>query len=383
MLGRPLKINNKKLKEMEICKICKKEFTLKNIQRHIRGSHKFSDFEIKEYYDKYYKKEGEGICPISGNNTEFKGIARGYSKYYNSPEVNRKKFASNSLEFMTKVKELNIESAKKRQIQINQKNSNSVRSTFRKNLEKNPKYLKEMSRHCKEFWIKKGNSEKESIELAKAESEKNRILLQEKLKNENKDWFIKTRTTSLDYWILKGFSEEEARQKLKDRQNTFSLEKCIIKYGEEEGRKRWIARQKKWNDSYCHNNFSKISQELFWEIFNRLSEDFKENKSIFFATLGNDKKLDTSGKNNEYRLSLSTNLILPDFLILEDRKIIEFDGSYWHGNGKLDRRWNSKREDFRDSLIINNNYFVYHVQEKEYINNKELVIKECLNFINE
>ena len=43
--------------------------------------------------------------------------------------------------------------------------------------------------------------------------------------------------TQLDYWIeKKGYNEEEAKIKLSERQSTFSLEKCISKYGEEEGK---------------------------------------------------------------------------------------------------------------------------------------------------
>lgn len=35
----------------------------------------------KEYYDKYIKKEGEGICPMCGNETGYLGYYKGYSKY--------------------------------------------------------------------------------------------------------------------------------------------------------------------------------------------------------------------------------------------------------------------------------------------------------------
>ena len=114
-----------------------------------------------------------------------------------------------------------------------------------------------------------------------------------------------------------------------------------------------------------------------------MPEKFKKSKSIFFATLNKEKKKDESGKNNEYRLSLSNSVILPDFLILEDKKIIEFDGNYWHGQSKNDRRWNVKREERRDNLIIENNFSVYHVQEKKYVLNKEQIIHDCLKFINE
>jgi hypothetical protein len=53
--------------------------------------------------------------------------------------------------------------------------------------------------------------------------------------------------TQLEYWINKGYSEEEAKEKLKDRQTTFSKEICIKKYGEIEGLRKWKVRNKNWS----------------------------------------------------------------------------------------------------------------------------------------
>lgn len=53
----------------------------------------------------------------------------------------------------------------------------------------------------------------------------------------------------IEYWLAKGYSEKEAKQKLKERQATFSLKKCIEQYGEVEGIKRFNQRQNKWQQS--------------------------------------------------------------------------------------------------------------------------------------
>ena len=60
------------------CKICGLEFTARGLGRHIMR-HQIS---IKDYYDKYIKKEGEGICrnPICNNKTKFAGL-KGYQKH--------------------------------------------------------------------------------------------------------------------------------------------------------------------------------------------------------------------------------------------------------------------------------------------------------------
>lgn len=57
-----------------ICLICGKE--CKDV-RHIISSHSIS---AKTYYDKFFKKLNEGICPICGRETRFKRFSTGYCK---------------------------------------------------------------------------------------------------------------------------------------------------------------------------------------------------------------------------------------------------------------------------------------------------------------
>ena len=61
------------------CKICQREFKNNiSLSLHIRFNHK--NISNKEYYDKFLKKEGEGICLVCGNCTSFLGSI-GYSKH--------------------------------------------------------------------------------------------------------------------------------------------------------------------------------------------------------------------------------------------------------------------------------------------------------------
>jgi len=60
---------------------------------------------------------------------------------------------------------------------------------------------------------------------------------------------VKRGSNTKEYWMNKGFSGEEAIIKVKERQSTFSLEKCILKYGEEEGTKVFQKRQDKWQNT--------------------------------------------------------------------------------------------------------------------------------------
>lgn len=71
------------------CAICGEEITgvdegaaSNRLRKHLRDHHAITS--IKEYYDKYLKKENEGICPICRKPTEFKSINVGYFKYCSS-----------------------------------------------------------------------------------------------------------------------------------------------------------------------------------------------------------------------------------------------------------------------------------------------------------
>lgn len=97
----------------------------------------------------------------------------------------------------------------------------------------------------KEYWIKKGYNEEESIQLAKEKKEKNNINGAKKSKNNNEVQKI-TSKRCIEYWTIRGFSEVEAKEKVSQEQVTFSLDKCIEKYGEPDGKQIWLNRQEKW-----------------------------------------------------------------------------------------------------------------------------------------
>lgn len=62
---------------MFICGICNKEFkNSRGLSQHLRYSHK--EISKKEYYDKYLKIAGDGICPVCNNETNFVNRGLGY-----------------------------------------------------------------------------------------------------------------------------------------------------------------------------------------------------------------------------------------------------------------------------------------------------------------
>lgn len=121
-----------------------------------------------------------------------------------------------------------------------------------------------------EYWMNRGFSKEESILKVKEFQKSNsNILALKKLNDPEYNNMCKSKNpTTISYWINKGFSEEESVIKRKERQSTFSLKKCIEKYGEIEGTKKWMNRQKKWRESLRSSNYN--------------GKDNKDSKSIVY-----------------------------------------------------------------------------------------------------
>lgn len=57
------------------------------------------------------------------------------------------------------------------------------------------------------------------------------------------------RSTTIEYWKTKGCTDDEAKKNIFDRQQTFTLEKCIKRYGKDNGQTVWQDRQIKWQET--------------------------------------------------------------------------------------------------------------------------------------
>lgn len=215
-----------------------------------------------------------------------------------------------------------------------------------------------------EFWMNKGYSRDEA-KMMVTKNQSNAV--------KYVDYEKRLLPSNINYWVNRGLNYQQAKDKVKESQTTFSKEICIQKYGEEDGLKRFTDRQNKWLSNYTRNNFSIISQELFWSI---IETGELTNDEVYFATYKNGE-LDDSGVNNEYRLKLNTSFILPDFFVKNKGKIIEFDGTYYHRVTPE----NLLRESIRDRNIINSGYMVLHISESDYKKNKQSVINKCLDFL--
>jgi len=98
------------------------------------------------------------------------------------------------------------------------------------------------------YWIDRGYTEQEAIEQVSLHQSKISIGFAKKRKA-NPGKYKGITTTQVEYWTKAGYTDEEAIELVRERQKTFSLDKCIEKYGEIEGLRRWEARQAKWLES--------------------------------------------------------------------------------------------------------------------------------------
>ena len=254
-----------------------------------------------------------------------------------------------------------------------------------------------------EFWLNKGFTEEEAKEKIKYLQSKS----SKKVKN-------RVSNTQLSYWINKGFTEEEAKEKIKERQSVGSLKNFIKRYGEEEGKLRWQARQIKWQQT-LNNRFSKDERKK-WSSFtyeDMIEKYGKERadswlkskykaKGISYSKISQslfDSIAKTLNRNfyygkNEYVIKRDKWTYVVDFYDKKTNKVIEFFGTIFHADprfykeGDISNPWRIEiAKDIweRDELRINNIKTTVNdiliIWEDDYYNSKEKELIKCINFL--
>lgn len=184
----------------------------------------------------------------------------------------------------------------------------------------------------------------------------------------------------IGYWIKKGYSEEQSKALISQRQTTNSIESIMKreKCNETEAIEKRKKITKKWLDSFPKQNYSNISQELFWRIHESIKNDYKE---IYFAEILNGNKV-SDGTNNEYKLKTNKTIRSLDFYVKDVNRVIEFNGSYWHSSASRDVNYSVERDIKRNEevmKILNCDLLV--INELDYCKNKSQIIEQCINFI--
>lgn len=224
------------------------------------------------------------------------------------------KFYSNFYKLILNFKENNLKFWKRRYVRLYKHGINkSTKYTYFLKFGK----IEAIEKHNAKIEKMKFSSSKEFLTLKYGEEKANDICYRRgaafrnsEIQKENSDKFKKRKlenpekykdilNNSLGYWIKKGFSEEEAREKVKERQTTFSLEKCIYNHGSELGLIIFNERQEKWQ-----NSLNDKPQEII--------DDINRRKS--FVKI----KKNESKEQYKERVSKLTNIIIYDELDLRE-----------------------------------------------------------------
>lgn len=116
-----------------------------------------------------------------------------------------------------------------------------------------------------DFWLCRGFTEEESINII-------RDLQIKSAKNIDQSKIINTK--NVRYWQNKGYTLEESKKIISKSQSTFSLKKCIEKYGQEEGLRIFNQRQEKWINSIIKKKLNDLG-------FNHDNINFDSNERSY------------------------------------------------------------------------------------------------------
>jgi len=181
-----------------------------------------------------------------------------------------------------------------------------------------------------------------------------------------------------------GIEKYEKHSKL--MKGYFTLDWYIKKYGKLEGNIKYKERCDKISKSSHFriynksnkNNWSNVSQELFNKIYEVIGNKFNK---IYFGEL-----------NHEYSCGIQNHNF--DFVILDNKKVIEFNGDKFHANpelynendiplkfiGKTSKEiWNDDNE--KMDKLKQNGFQIKIIWEKEYLKDKNKIILDCIKFL--
>jgi len=270
-----------------------------------------------------------------------------------------------------------------------------------------------------EFWLSRGYSNEEAILKVKQIQKNNYNKIKEKY---TKEEIKKFSNTSIEYYLKKGFSPIEAKDKLKERQATFTLEKCIKKYGQEEGTKLWKERQKRWQNTLnsksnkeklilnkkkgitLENYIKKYGKEIGQEKYNTWAKEYKERlyrhgmsgysieAVTWFESFIPKYILDLAKiKDNEFFINDGSKLFYYDFCY--KNLIIEYHGHKYHYNPAYpNKNWQSpfgitieesiKKDTYKRELAKSKGYKFFEFYSNSSKIEEELIKKQIIEALN-
>lgn len=158
-----------------------------------------------------------------------------------------------------------------------------------------------------EYWISRGwDSEEAIVKIKKRQSDRSKVRHKKlkELKKRNISEWKSNFNTNIEFYIKRGYTKEEAEEKLTQRQRTFSKQICIEKHGKEKGLKVWKERQSKWistlNNSDRFNHKKDSSSVVYYQqkygkdwILKCIDKNFHCNKFLIINAIINTNDIDS------------------------------------------------------------------------------------------
>ena len=205
--------------------------------------------------------------------------------------------------------------------------------------------VKSFRKSNREYWIEKGYLEEDSLKKVKEYQKENSDKFVNKIL-ENPEKYTDRTHTQIGYWLKKGYSLEDAKLKLAERQNTTSIESLINTYGEEEGTIRYfrnIDRLKYTSSrSYYIDKYGEVEgNEIYGKILTKRVACSKSSKEAYYFFIPIYKYLRKNGiekfdiywgvgDSNEWFVNFENNIFFYDFTIKSLNIMIEYHGVGFH-----------------------------------------------------
>lgn len=316
------------------CEICGKEF--KNIGllgRHIR----FCKITSKEYYDKYIKKDDEGICPVCGEETKFQSLTKGYYRLcggnckYKDKETKKKRKETNIKKYgVENVSQLNDVKNKKRDTLINTFSSfDNYKDILSNNMKNNNPMHDDVIRNKHKDIM---NDENLKEKIRKSSMESRRV-------NYYKIFNLKLNLKNIKYL--------SSKQMYLERNDDLEFECTSCN-------RIWKQEYNNPQNIHCICNRSYKETELE-NYIKTLNVEVESGKRFY---------LSDEDKEIYDKLYNEIDIFLPDYNLG-----IEYNGMYWHSELKVDEDYHQKKKLYFQSKGID----LIQVFGCDWINKQDIV----------
>ena len=344
-----------------LCKICNTEHH--SLGTHLRYTHKIvTSEEQKKYYDDYIRTGQEGLCPVCGKETTFRGLTKGYLKFCSSVCSNSSNDTINKKKESTKLKH----------------GAENYRNTEKAKNTRLERYGQYTSQEC----IKKISDTKQkktSVELKKATEKSYATRCERYGQWRAEDTTQKIADTKLQRYGTSTFNNREKASLtcVEKYGTTHHNKRFLLEFISENGTAELLADSGESVTIRCKNcdairtisrrNLLKRPNGLLCDVcspYPEKSDGRSEEEAEFSTWLG-------SIYDGEIRLN--DRVVLDgqelDVYLPEKQLAFEFDGLYWHSEEFRPRKAHLEKTELCEAKGIQ----LIHIFEDEWVQKNDIV----------